>query len=352
MVRQGRAAATAAACAVAAVAACVCAWVGHGGARPAALLSRRYWSAYYAGAPAYPRYGSAQYTGYPSYAAMPLGRRPSYYNSDVNVEEAIGLPTSIDDLNFKTKEGKEAVERLRDVIAAVAFNKKIDKVEDEDRDRVDVTDITSIPAVVTVSEIYPKKRPEGVRVDFIVKAPDAHAADGVIALLTESKLTQGLRQAKILPGADKKKKIKAGRASILSVTTSAFATPMYDDNQAWGQENATQNAAYQAYLRSFYGSAKADNSRWPWLDNHMIFNELGGNNGYEFSAADEAIDNGDAAQHGINREVAFDDLSGDLDDTDFYGSGGGLRHGDMRSALLGDDDAQGAGDAAATDSRR
>ncbi len=175
--RRGKAAGCAAACAVAAVVACVCAWVGHGGARPAAaLLSRRYWSAYYAGAPGYPRYGSAQYTGYPSYAAMPLGRRPSYYNSDVNVEEAIGLPTSIDDLNFKTKEGKEAVERLRDVIAAVAFNKKIDKVEDEDRDRVDVTDITSIPAVVTVSEIYPKKRPEGLTRYCDVPQPAAVSA--------------------------------------------------------------------------------------------------------------------------------------------------------------------------------
>ena len=34
-------------------------------------------------------------------------------------------------------------------------------------------------------------------------------------------------------------------------------------------------------VQSFYGSAQADNSRWPWLDNHMIFNVLGGNNGYE-----------------------------------------------------------------------
>jgi hypothetical protein len=34
-------------------------------------------------------------------------------------------------------------------------------------------------------------------------------------------------------------------------------------------------------VQSFYGSAHADNSRWPWLDNHMIFNVLGGNNGYE-----------------------------------------------------------------------
>ena len=34
-------------------------------------------------------------------------------------------------------------------------------------------------------------------------------------------------------------------------------------------------------MQSFYSSAQADNSRWPWIDNHMIFNVLGGNNGYE-----------------------------------------------------------------------
>jgi hypothetical protein len=130
-----------------------------------ALLSTQYWSQYFHDAPPYPRYGSAAYTGYPSYAAMPVAtRRPSYYSSDVNVEEAIGLPTNIDDLNFETKDGKEAVAKMKDVIAAIACRKKIDKVEDEDRDRVDITDITPIPAVVTVSEVYPEQRKEGVRV--------------------------------------------------------------------------------------------------------------------------------------------------------------------------------------------
>jgi len=241
-------AAAAAVCATAAV--CACIWAGRAGGRQTALRSRQYWSKYYADAPPYPRYGSAQYTGYPSYAAMPLGRRPSYYSSDVNVEEAIGLPNNIDDLNFKTKEGKKAVASLRDVIASIAFEKKIDKLKDEDRAKVDITDITSIPAVITKSEIYPEKRAEGTRVDFIVKAANAHAADDIIGLLTESKLTKGLIDAKIL--GEKRgegEEGPAGRATILAVTTSAFATPMYDDNQTWGQENATQAAAYEAYLR-------------------------------------------------------------------------------------------------------
>jgi hypothetical protein len=74
----------------------------------------------------------------------------------------------------------------------------------------------------------------------------------------------------------------------------------------------------------------------------------------KFSEADAAIDHGDTEQHGVNREIAFDDLSGDLDDSDFYGSGSGLRHGDMRSALLGDDASQavGQGDAGASERRR
>ena len=248
--RSRAAAAAAAAAAVCATSAlCAFIWAGRAGGRPTALRSRQFWSNYYADAPPNPRYGSAQYTGYPSYAAMPLGRRPSYYSSDVNVEEAIGLPNNIDDLNFKTEEGKKAVASLRDVIASIAFKKEIDKVKDEDRAKIDITDITSIPAVITKSEIYPRKRAEGTRVDFIVKAANAHAADDIIGLLTESKLTKGLIDAKILPGANEEANIKAGRATILAVTTSAFATPMYDDNQTWGQENATQAAAYQAYLR-------------------------------------------------------------------------------------------------------
>jgi len=85
----------------------------------------------------------------------------------------------------------------------------------------------------------------------------------------------------VLQGADEKKKVKAESATMLSVTTSAFATPIYDDDKTWGQENATQATAYQAYLRSFYASASADRNRWPWLDDHVLFGVLGGNNGYE-----------------------------------------------------------------------
>jgi hypothetical protein len=96
-----RAAATVAmACAFAAI---VCLCVVGGQRRGASLLSTEYWSRFYSDAPANPH----MYTGYPSYAAMMPVRRPAFYNSDVDVEEAIGLPTTtIDDLNFKTKEGK------------------------------------------------------------------------------------------------------------------------------------------------------------------------------------------------------------------------------------------------------
>ena len=57
----------------------------------------------------------------------------------------------------------------------------------------------------------------------------------------------------------------------------------------------------------------------------------------QYSEADAALDQGSAqAQaYGKDHEIAFDDLSSDLDDTDFYGSGGGLRHGDTRAGLLG-----------------
>ena len=50
------------------------------------------------------------------------------------------------------------------------------------------------------------------------------------------------------------------------------------------------------------------------------------------------MDAGDAEGYGTGRTIAFDDLSTDLDDSDFYGSGGGLRHGDMRHSLTGADD--------------
>jgi len=265
----------------AAAAICLVAIVTRGRPRSPLLLSTEYWSQYYADAPAYPRMA----TGYPSYAAMMPVRRPSFYNADVDVEEAIGLPTTtIDDLNFKTKEGKEMVAKMVDVIASVAFSKKIDEVEDEDRNKVEISDITPIPAVRTVSDMYPDEREEGVRVDFVVKADDAHAADGIIGRLTEAKLTKGLRDEEVIPKPDEDQNIKLGNATILSVTTSAFATPLFDDNQTWGLENATQNSAYQEYLKGFYRSAHADRSRWPWMDKHMIFGVLGGDNGYEVSA--------------------------------------------------------------------
>ena len=335
------------------------------------LRSTQYWSQYYQGdASPYPTYGSAHHTGYPSYSAFPMGRRPSYYNSDVTVEEAVGLPVNTDDLNFLTKDGKEAVARLVDVIASVAFKKEIKKIKDEDRNKITITDITPMPAVYVTNQLYPKKRKEGVRVDFSVQAPNSHAADLIIGLLSANKLTKALQQVKIwihrkcekdgekyvtkvsnynkckkmslspfLLQEDKKKKIKAEKATILSVTTSAFATPIYDDNQTWGQENATQHSAYAAYLKSFYRSASADRSRWPWLDNHMLFNVLGGNNGYDYSAADAALDQGlqSTEKYGKARTIAFNDLSSDLQDSSFYGSGGsggGLRHGDDRSSLL------------------
>jgi hypothetical protein len=149
---------------------------------------------------------------------------------------------------------------------------------------VEITDITPTPAVRTVNDMYPEQREEGVRVDFVVKAANAHVADAIIGRLTESKLTKELRDAEVIPAPDANKGIKLGRASILSVTTSAFATPMYDDNQTWGLENATQNSAYQEYLKSYYRSVRADRLRWPWMDNHMIFGVLGGNNGYEVCA--------------------------------------------------------------------
>lgn len=146
-VRDGRraAATVAMACAFAAV---VCLCVVGGQRRGASLLlSTEYWSRFYSDAPANPH----MYTGYPSYAAMMPVRRPAFYNSDVDVEEAIGLPTAtIDDLNFKTKEGKvrdigwrasgwaplvltllrvqEATAKMVDVIAGIAFQKKVDEV--------------------------------------------------------------------------------------------------------------------------------------------------------------------------------------------------------------------------------
>ena len=111
--------------------------------------STQYWSAYYGhDAQPLPQYGSAQYTGYPSYSAMPVGRRPAYYNSDVNVEEAVGLGTNIERINFDSKEGQEAVSNMVDVIASIAFEKNIDKVSNEDRGKV--TGLTHVPSSLPI----------------------------------------------------------------------------------------------------------------------------------------------------------------------------------------------------------
>lgn len=61
----------------------------------------------------------------------------------------------------------------------------------------------------------------------------------------------------------------------------------------------------------------------------------------QYSAADAALDAGNAEGYGAGRTIAFNDLANDLDDSDFYGSGGGLRHGDMRHSLVGEDDDDG-----------
>jgi len=49
----------------------------------------------------------------------------------------------------------------------------------------------------------------------------------------------------------------------------------------------------------------------------------------QYSGADAALDQGEASTElfGPRRSIAFDDLHSDLDDSDFYGNGGGLRHG-------------------------
>ena len=79
---------------------------------------------------------------------MPVGRRPAYYNSDVNVEEAVGLGTNIERINFDSKEGQEAVANMVDVIASIAFEKKIDKVSNEDRDKV--IRLTHVPSSLPI----------------------------------------------------------------------------------------------------------------------------------------------------------------------------------------------------------
>jgi len=53
----------------------------------------------------------------------------------------------------------------------------------------------------------------------------------------------------------------------------------------------------------------------------------------QYSSADGALDQGasegvaSTKPFGRRRTIAFDDLQSDLDDSDFYGNGGGLRHG-------------------------
>lgn len=95
--------------------------------------------------------------------------------------------------------------------------------------------------------------------------------------------------------------------------------PLYDENSTWGLANVSQNHAYKAYLDSFYRSAENDRHQWPWMDNHLFFDKLGGNNGYQYSDADAAIDEGDAEGYGEGHALWFDGLDDDFDDKPFYG---------------------------------
>ena len=265
----------------------------------AALLSTEYWSQYYADASPLTPYSSS---------AMPMEvRRPSFYSSDVQVEECIALSTAdYATINMEAS-GHQGAAKLKQILAALAFDKPPDDIRPADLAKIVIKDISILSAASG-----------GVRVEFVVTTPNQEAAEETKKRISAQKLTRLLRNARILPNDAND---NPGTANILAVTLSAYATPMFDDNETWGLQNATQNSAYQAYLKRFYRSASAERSRWPWLDDHVIYGELGGSNRYQFSEADAVLDSGDGGHFAEGRGDDMNDVPRLLDAATFYGKG-------------------------------
>ena len=77
---------------------------------------------------------------------------------------------------------------------------------------------------------------------------------------------------------------------------------------------------YQYYLRNFNINDKARRNVWPWSDNTLYYDKLGGENGIQYSSADSAIDSGRAEHYGRDRIFTANDLDDSLNDPQFYGS--------------------------------
>ena len=76
---------------------------------------------------------------------------------------------------------------------------------------------------------------------------------------------------------------------------------------------------YRQYLLNFKINDDAQRNAWPWPDNTLYYDRLGGDNGIQYSEADSAIDAGRAEHYGRDRAFTMRDLDNSLTDPQYYG---------------------------------
>lgn len=88
-----------------------------------------------------------------------------------------------------------------------------------------------------------------------------------------------------------------------------------------GDSDTEDQERYRQYLLNFKINDQAQRDYWPWSDNTLYYDKLGGENGIQYSEADAAVDAGRAEQYGRDRAFTTGDLDASLTDPRHNGEG-------------------------------
>ena len=67
-------------------------------------------------------------------------------------------------------------------------------------------------------------------------------------------------------------------------------------------DSVEQDERYRKYLLDFNIEDASSREKWPWADDTLYYEKLGGANGFQFSKADEVIDSGKAGSYGVEEK--------------------------------------------------
>jgi Skp family chaperone for outer membrane proteins len=92
-----------------------------------------------------------------------------------------------------------------------------------------------------------------------------------------------------------------------------------DEDSEKAEQDSEDQERYRQYLLNFKINDQAKRSFWPWSDDTLYYEKLGGENGIQYSDADAAVDSGRAEQYGRDRAFSAKHLEDSLNDHSYYG---------------------------------